>query len=136
MSHRKNKQSTQGHRQKGGQVKEYVARRERIPIEDWQRFERWQQHADNLGDAIGEATDCFKEHCKYLTELSLAGEDVDELLSCMNRMSRIFYAIETGQKRKNKKKEYYEQPPQQPKNGKMKLVVCEVIIDDISDGKL
>jgi coproporphyrinogen III oxidase-like Fe-S oxidoreductase len=131
MSHRKKKeQQTPGNKKK-------VAHREHVDLRTWNKFERWQQHDRDLEDVISEIRDNFRVHSEWLVEYLGYGDEFEELARSITRLERLYYLIETG-KRCNRQREqyFYDDDNNEIPYQKGKMLVVEVVIEEIGDGTL
>lgn len=153
MSQKKRKSSEQQLHNKD----EKVARTVTVPLDIWEKFERFQEYLPQLKEISSELRSNWKDHLRYLTEeFQFVDHDFDNLEETVRRMPRLITYIITGHfppmNQYDDDLDYYDDeyiyndlcnpsyrkwlgPKKQSHHPGKKLVVL-VKIEDISDGKL
>lgn len=124
--------------------KQSNTRRYIIPLGEWKRFERFKDRLVHIEEALTDLQENWANHVGNMTAaFGLFDSDFETMNDNIVRLSDLVRGVEGNSARKGKRKVYHDTPagPVESVGPRLKRkngppMMAEIIIEDISDGKL
>lgn len=139
MSRKNRQQRRQQQRNARNQTKQKVHQRIQTSLAEWKRFERFKDLLPNLEEAIADLQEGWTKFAEWLCEQGACiGVDLEDMNDNILRVVGIMKSTEHLRSRKMKQ---YDSSANYGCHGpkiknKFANMIAEIVIEDISDGKL
>ena len=116
-----------------------------IPLAEWKRYEQFKNYIPQIDEALADLQEGWNSHIEWLKEELSCCEDFEEMHDTFVRLSDLIRGVEIEHiDRKTRRKTFYENKQYDSSDNYVRMrpkknyenMVAEILIEDISDGKL
>lgn len=149
---KKNRRHRQQQHQQQAANKKQGVRRYIIPLAEWKRYEQFKSYLPQIEEALADLQENWNSHVEWLREDMACGDvDFEEMHDNFVRLSDLLRGAEPETQdswvlaeRKSRRRTFYDQKQYDSSDNYVRMrpkknyenMVAEIIIEDISDGKL